>query len=241
MALPLFRRALTALLLLGALTGCATAQLYAYKNPELAGTQYPRVAVYVNSFDLGLRQRLESRVCQTLAPTPCTPVGELVFPGSVPDLDGLLDALEAKGQPAVLVIQIGQDQSHERVGAVLSNTVSSASGSAYTQGQRQGQWQPHPYGGGTYTGQAQARTWAQASGSATTITAPIMYYSRHAQGDVMVLDVHTGKVAWKGSLVTQGEGALAVTEASFERAQAVHLAQSLHASGLFPPVGSAAR
>ena len=229
---PMRSFACLALGLAASLSGCATTELYTYRNPALANTHYDRLSVYVNSGDLGLRKRLETRVCQAMAPTPCVPVGEVVFPGSVHGFGPLLDALEAQGLSNVLVIEVGQDHASRTVAGSISSTQSSASGSAYTQGTGQTRYQ----GNGRWASDYQGTTTGYAHGSSTTVTAPIVFYNRHAKGEVELVDTHTSQTAWKGSLVTNGQGVFAITDSSFERAQALNLAKELHASGFFPPV-----
>lgn len=97
------------------LAGCATTQTYDYQNPELATVRYNRLVVFVNNGDLGLRKRLEATACQSLAPLPCAPMGSIIFPGDENSFGAMLDTLAKRGESAVLVIEIGQDQSTSEV------------------------------------------------------------------------------------------------------------------------------
>lgn len=211
-----------------ALTGCVTSQVYGYRNPQFVQTHYAQMAVYVNSYDLGLRQRLETSMCQAMAPTPCTPVGALIFPGSVQSFGEMLDQLSEKGQPNVLVIQINQDHADRTYAGTVSSSQSQYSGYGSAQGQSVGTYTPNGWTS-NYTGTSQVHGY----GSSSSLSAPIYAYSRTSEGDVELVDTHNRLTAWRARLDTNGQSLSALSNSSFEHEQAAKLAQALHTSGLF--------
>jgi hypothetical protein len=205
------------------LTGCASTRVTAFRDPDFADKHYTHVAVFALGAPLALAQDMEGKLCNSMAPTGCTPGLNILPPTRQYSADEVAALIARHGADAILVITMGADRSDSGVIGYQTFSSAQATGSATTTGT------VSVYGNaGTYQGTTNGS--ASATGQSTTI--PIMYFSRAAAGTVVMLDAASGKTAWRGEMQTTGHGMLNVTDDAFTSSESKEIAGQLRSAGL---------
>gem|GEM_PF-3101077 len=205
--------------LLVIVSGCASANLTAFRDPAYANRQFGKLAVFTTGMYMENAMNLERQVCKKIAPDQCVP-GQLVLPPtrsySTAEISQYLEQADIDG---VLIVALGDDQSASKYLGTIAT--SSATASATQSGTAQ------VYGNTVLSNSA-----SQGTATASSVATPVYGHSRRAHAIVSLFERRSGGLAWRGELDVSGQGELAVSDDAFIRAATNEIAAKLKASQL---------
>lgn len=188
--------------------GCASTSMSDFVSPDHDGRKFKTILVVVDSEDLGLRQQIESRACDSLA--GCGARGlkscEIFFPGREYQPEEYRSIMAERDIDAVLVLSRGEsgfasqyvpESYHTTTSAYGSSTTNAYASSSAT---RTGNVvQGSAYGTSRTTGQVTAQ-------STTTKTGGYNVYKPWARFQVELIDLESGVVVWTAQGDSRGNG-----------------------------------
>ncbi|HXY54137.1 MAG TPA: hypothetical protein VEM40_05625 [Nitrospirota bacterium] len=200
------------------LSGCATAKITAYRNPEFATRQFTALVVFAHGMAPRYGIEFERQMCKELAPTPCNP-GTSVLPPTIQakfyTADEVAKYLQDSGADAILVVVRVDDQSETQYFGTISDLSSSASATA----------------SGSLNFYKNVALWGGADDSVLRALESKSGYQGVAYGQLGLFDRQSGNIAWLGKTMVGGRSIDSTTPEAFMYATTSKIARELKAAG----------
>ncbi len=201
------------------LSGCATSQIMASRNPAFATKQFTAVVVFAQGMAPRYGIEFERQMCKELAPTSCNP-GTSVLPPTRQyrfyTADEVKKYLQDSGADAILVMARVNDESDTRYFGTISDLSSSASATASV----------------SLNFYRNVALWGGADDSVLRALESKPGYQGVAYGQLGLFDRQSGNIAWLGKIMVGGYSIDSITPDAFMRSATAKIARELKGAGL---------
>lgn len=197
--------------------GCATSSVTAFRDPNYQEAVFQNIAVISFGMTFEGASKMERGVCSKIAPVPCIGGKDIFPPTREYSNEEIATTLKNRNFDAVLAIILTEDES----ATAYVGTITSATGAASTTASASGS--------GNF---ATVNANTQFAGSA--VSTPMYETTRMAFGELALIDLTKGAIAWRGQIKTSGKGGfLSTSDSAFLLSATGEISSQIKQSGLF--------